>query len=84
VRQQVARSKWPKQFWCVERIVRKESMWQAQVKNPISTARGLFQIIDLPPHTSVKKQYERFERYIANRYGSPCKAWEAHKVKGWY
>jgi hypothetical protein len=70
---------------CVDFIVFHESRWQWQADNPISTAYGLFQILDTNPAHGVPTQWKRFKKYLNHRYDSdPCLAKYARQNLGTY
>jgi hypothetical protein len=68
-------------------IIQKESGWNPSAANPKSSARGLFQKMT-SMHGAVEPtpggQAEWGLRYIAQRYGTPSKAWAFHKANGHY
>ena len=73
-----------KEFRCIEKLWTKESNWRPKAKNPISTAYGIPQLLKLK-ETNPYKQIDLGLKYIDKRYkGSPCKALDHHKKKGWY
>ena len=70
---------------CVDFIVFHESRWRWQADNPISTAYGLFQILDTNPAHGVPTQWKRFKKYLNHRYdGDPCLAKYARQNLGTY
>jgi hypothetical protein len=71
------------QFICLSNIIYKESRWNPYAKN--GSHYGLGQMRskhyrNLDPY----RQIDATILYIKGRYGSMCKAWEFHKVKGYY
>ena len=73
-----------KEFYCLDELLHKESRWNYKVKNPKSSAFGLFQMIGNKEQDPIK-QIDKGLRYIEHRYsGSACKALAHHKLKGWY
>ncbi len=73
-----------KEFRCIEKLWTKESNWRPKAKNPSSTAYGIPQLLKLK-ETNPYKQIDLGLKYIDKRYkGSPCKALDHHKKKGWY
>ncbi|WP_457962591.1 lytic transglycosylase domain-containing protein [Arthrobacter sp. D1-29] len=80
------------QFQCLERLWTKESNWLTTATNPYSGAYGIAQA--LPPGkyatagsdwlTSYRTQVEWGLKYIADRYGSPCGAWNHSVAYNWY
>ena len=70
---------------CLDQLIHRESRWDATAKNPHSSARGLFQLLRLPPSATVIEQYARGKRYIEHRYeGAPCRALDQQRSVGWY
>jgi hypothetical protein len=80
------------QFQCLERLWTKESNWLTTATNPYSGAYGIAQA--LPPGkyatagsdwlTNYRTQVEWGLNYIADRYGSPCGAWNHSVAYNWY
>jgi hypothetical protein len=77
---------------CLDDLWTHESHWNAQAKNPTSTAFGIPQFLDqtwidynfpLRPKNAIV-QITAGLRYISVRYGTPCNAWKHEKQKGWY
>lgn len=73
------------------RLVNGESAWDVNAKNPTSTAEGLFQFLDTTRAEygygpTAEEQAAAGEKYIANRYGSPSKAWAFWQAQSphWY
>lgn len=71
------------QFICLSKIIHKESRWNPQAVN--GSHYGLGQMRsqhyrNLDPY----RQIDATIKYIKNRYGSMCKAWEFHKRKNYY
>lgn len=88
---------WTGAEWqALDELIRLESGWNPQAKNPKSTAFGLFQFLDSTwKNTGVTKstdpalQAQAGLRYIKNRYGSPSAAlrmWKKRQAQGnaWY
>ena len=70
---------------CIDFIVFHESRWRHKADNPISTAYGLFQILDTNPAHGVPTQWKRFKKYLNHRYDSdPCLAKYARQNIGTY
>ena len=65
-------------------LIIKESQWNYEAQNPKSSAYGLFQILNMPPGTSIEKQVEKGISYITKRYGTPVEAYKHQLEKGWY
>lgn len=75
----------PTGWACVDTLTHRESSWRPDAKAATSSARGLFQMLRMPPNLSPARQYERFRRYIDHRYdGSPCRALEHSYKHNWY
>jgi hypothetical protein len=80
------------QYQCFHRIVVKESNWDVDATNPSSGAYGLVQALPggkMATHgsdwrTNPETQIKWGVDYMKNRYGSPCGAWSAWQVQGWY
>lgn len=78
-------STWNREQWqCANELIHRESRWDPEAKNPTSSAYGLFQQLKLRETTSPARQTRLGIKYIAHRYGSPCKALKHHNRKGWY
>ena len=75
----------PKEWRCLDRLVYRESRWNPTAKNATSSARGLFQLLRLPPNFTPLQQYARAVKYLDRRYrGSPCRALRHSVHVGWY
>jgi phage-related protein len=87
------------QWDALDWIVRKESGWRPTAQNPVSSASGLFQMIDgtwrayRPPQASsfakarlapVNHQAVAGMNYFGGRYGSPVGARAFWQKNGWY
>jgi hypothetical protein len=71
------------QYQCLSKIIYKESRWDVSARN--GSHYGLGQMRS--QHYRNLDGYRQIDatiKYIKNRYGSMCKAWEFHKVKGYY
>jgi hypothetical protein len=79
------------QFGCLDNIWSRESGWRYNAAN----ASGAYGIPQALPgskmasygadwQTNPKTQIEWGLNYIKSRYGSPCQAWAAWQVQGWY
>lgn len=72
------------QFQCFSNIVERESTWNYQAQNPSSGAYGLVQAYPASKMSSVgadwrtnpATQIKWGVKYMNERYGSPCDAWE--------
>ena len=72
-----------KEYRCLELLWDKESRWDPRADNPKSTAYGIPQLLKLKaidPYI----QIDLGLKYIAHRYGKPCKALAHHKKTGHY
>ncbi|MFE9683688.1 transglycosylase SLT domain-containing protein [Streptomyces sp. NPDC002701] len=91
--QEMARQMVPAdQFQCFSRIVDHESSWNYQADNPTSDAFGLMQALPgskmssagadwaTNPATQIKWGLS----YMADRYGSPCGAWNFWQANNYY
>ncbi|WP_198679386.1 aggregation-promoting factor C-terminal-like domain-containing protein [Thermomonospora amylolytica] len=82
----------PRQFRCLDRLWTRESGWNHLTSNPHSGAYGIPQALPGSKmagvgddwETSPRTQIRWGLRYIAQRYGTPCRAWEHFRDKGWY
>ena len=84
VKHRASRNGWRGMQWrCIDALVYRESRWHNSA-NATSSARGYFQLLKIPAATPLPKQYERFARYITNRYGTPCAALNHSTTNGWY
>ncbi|MGO4384779.1 transglycosylase [Specibacter sp. RAF43] len=80
------------QFQCLLQLWTRESSWLTNATNPVSGAYGIAQA--LPPGkyadaggdwlTNYRTQIDWGLGYIANRYGSPCGAWDHEQSMNWY
>ena len=71
------------QFICLSKIIYKESRWNPLAINGSHFGLGQMRskhYRNLDPY----RQIDATILYIKGRYGSMCKAWEFHKVKGYY
>ena len=71
------------EFYCLDELYHHESRWNPKAKNgshygiPQGRSKWLSTV-------NGYKQVEWGIRYIHNRYGSPCKALQHFKIKGWH
>lgn len=79
------------QWDALSTLIAHESSWNPGAQNPISTAFGLFQLLDGTwPGTGIAKsdnpalQAEAGLRYIQQRYGDPANAWRFWESHHWY
>ena len=71
------------QYQCFHKLITKESNWRVNAVN--GSHYGLGQMRNVKYKTlDGYKQVDWTLRYIKARYQTPCKAWEFHKVKGYY
>jgi len=71
------------QFICLSKIIDKESRWNPYAVN--GSHYGLGQMKSKHyRNLDAYRQIDGTILYIKGRYGSMCKAWEFHKVKGYY
>ena len=71
------------QYRCFSHIIYKESRWSVKAKN--GSHFGLGQMRS--QHYRNLDGYRQIDatiKYIKGRYGSMCKAWNFHKIKGYY
>lgn len=72
-----------KQMKCLRALWGKESAWNPEADNPISTAFGIAQMLN-ETSTSGFVQIRNGLRYILSRYETPCNAWDFWLTNGWY
>ncbi len=72
-----------KSYRCLVILWRSESQWNPKAKNPKSSAYGIPQLLKMK-ETNPYKQIDLGLKYIAKRYGNPCKALDHHKKVGHY
>jgi hypothetical protein len=82
---------WTGQEWtCLRQLIAIENpYWLPHIKNQESTASGIFQMVRSVSGAmfngySIEKQAELGTKYIAYRYGTPCRALHFHYRKGSY
>lgn len=79
-----------KQVRCLNRLIERESKWNALAKNPHSSASGLFQHLRSPSGVMMRSlpvvdQTRRGLTYIDHRYaGDACLALRKQIARGWY
>lgn len=81
-----------RQFACLDALWTKESNWTATADNPTSSAYGIPQALPgrkMASHgadwrTNPETQIRWGLDYIAEVYGSPCKAWSHSRRLNWY
>jgi hypothetical protein len=72
-----------KQYRCLVTLWRMESKWLPTAKNSKSSAYGIPQLLKMTERNPYK-QIDLGLKYIAYRYGNPCKALDHHKKVGHY
>ncbi len=80
------------QFACLNSLWVKESNWSWWSKNKDSGAYGIPQAWPATKlategrywRQSAKLQVDWGLKYVKRTYGTPCSAWSAFKIKGWY
>ncbi|RAX45900.1 lytic transglycosylase domain-containing protein [Arthrobacter sp. AQ5-06] len=80
------------QFQCLASLWTKESNWLTTATNPYSGAYGIAQALPASKYatagsdwlTSYRTQINWGLSYIADRYGSPCGAWNHSVANNWY
>ena len=75
------------EWQCIDEIIHRESRWIPNLWNSQgSSAYGLGQVKESYPYTHNKpmKQFIRAVKYAIHRYGTMCKALDAHNRQGWY
>ncbi len=72
-----------KSYRCLVILWRIESQWNPKAKNPKSSAYGIPQLLKMTERNPYK-QIDLGLKYIAKRYGNPCKALDHHKKVGHY
>ena len=72
-----------KSYRCLVILWRSESQWNPKAKNPKSSAYGIPQLLKMTERNPYK-QIDLGLKYIAKRYGNPCKALDHHKKVGHY
>ncbi len=72
-----------KQYRCLVTLWRIESQWSPIAKNKKSSAYGIPQLLKMTERNPYK-QIDLGLKYIAKRYGNPCKALDHHKKVGHY
>ena len=80
-----------KEYSCLAKLLGKESAWNAEAKNPDSSAKGIGQLLDATyrnlgmKHTEASvPQLVATLAYIHRRHLTPCNAWEFFKEKNYY
>ena len=80
-----------KEYSCLAKLLGKESAWNAEAKNPDSSAKGIGQLLDATyrnlgmKHTEASvPQLVATLAYIHRRHLTPCRAWAFFKEKNYY
>lgn len=78
----------PRQYACLDSIVRYESRWRLHAVNPVSGAYGWFQAYPASKldhwGRDAMGQMRFGLAYIASRYGAACRALAHIRVHGWF
>ena len=72
-----------RQYLCLEQLWHLESKWNYRADNKRSSAYGIPQLLKLKTNDPYK-QIDAGLKYIAHRYGTPCKALAYHLKTGHY
>ena len=72
-----------RQYLCLEQLWYLESKWNYRANNKRSSAYGIPQLLKLKTKDPYK-QIDAGLKYIAHRYGTPCKALTYHLKHGHY
>ncbi len=72
-----------RQYLCLEKLWTRESQWNPRADNKRSSAYGIPQLLKLKTKDPYK-QIDAGLKYIAHRYGTPCKALAYHLKTGHY
>ena len=72
-----------RQYLCLEQLWHLESKWNYRADNKRSSAYGIPQLLKLKTNDPYK-QIDAGLKYIAHRYGTPCKALAFHLKTGHY
>jgi hypothetical protein len=92
-RSQMSKFGWDgKQFFCLEELWERESNWKHTADNPKSSAYGIPQALPGSKMasegsdwaTNPETQVRWGLKYISERYGNPCLAWNHFEKKNWY
>ena len=72
-----------RQYLCLEQLWYLESKWNPRANNKRSSAYGIPQLLKLKSNNPYT-QIDAGLKYIAHRYGTPCKALRYHLKHGHY
>jgi hypothetical protein len=81
------------QWTCLRQLLDLEhygkKIWSPTIRNPDSTASGIFQMLRSPSGVmfnkySVDQQAKLGTKYIAHRYGTPCRALAFHRIHHYF
>ncbi|WP_326745239.1 transglycosylase SLT domain-containing protein [Streptomyces sp. NBC_01760] len=80
------------QYQCLDNLIRRESGWNHRAANPSSGAYGLMQALPGSKMASAGSDWRTNPltqikwglKYIKQRYGTPCGAWNFWQKNGWY
>ena len=80
-----------KEYSCLAKLLGKESAWNAEAKNPKSSAKGIGQLLNATYRNLGMKHSEASVpqlvatlAYIHRRHLTPCNAWDHFKKKNYY
>ncbi len=80
-----------KEYSCLAKLLGKESAWNAEAKNPKSSAKGIGQLLDATYRNLGMKHSEASVpqlvatlAYIHRRHLTPCGAWAFFKARNYY
>lgn len=80
-------------YACLTKLLGKESAWDPAAKNPMSSARGIGQLLEstydnlgMKHSSNEKAQLIATLAYIGRKYGNggPCAAWDFFSKRGYY
>ena len=79
------------EYSCLAKLLGKESAWNAEAKNPASSARGIGQLLDstyrnlgMKHSQALVPQLVATLAYIHRRHVTACNAWQFFKEKNYY
>lgn len=73
----------PTDATCLMKLWGKESSWNHLADNPTSSAFGIAQLLG-ETSKDPARQIRQGLKYIAHRYGTPCKGWEFWQKFNYY
>ena len=91
-RAMLAERGWSDQFECLDRLWERVSGWDTSATNPDTGAYGIPQALPGPKmasagndwRTNPATQIEWGLDYVAERYGTPCRAWGFFRIHHYY